>query len=124
MPNANEPLKSAGLGIILQKRLSEMKTNPRQLSFELGYAYDHIRKVYNGEEFPGKTLLKKICTFTNLDYEEMLILVEIDKALDKGWVKLLGEDDSALMDLKRYWSHLKEYDKQEIIDLARLKASR
>lgn len=123
MSKLKEPLKSAGVGIVIRKRLLAMEVNPRKLSFELGYAYDHIRKIYNGEDFPSKGLLKKICVFADLNYEEALLLLEIDKALNKGWVELLGEDDAALADLRRYWAHLKDHDKQELIDLARLKVS-
>lgn len=123
MSKLEKSLKSAGVGLVVQKRLTEMNVNPRQLSFEVGGAYDHVRKVYNGEEFPGKALLKKICDFTGLDYKEMLALKEIDKALDKGWVDLVSKNDSAIVDLNRYWPHLKDDDKQEIINLARVKAS-
>jgi len=125
MSPANEkPLKSASLGLVLQQKVKEMGSNPRRLSAEIDYAYDHVRKVYNGSEFPGNTLLKKLCTYLKLDYEEMLSLVEADRAFDKGWLDLVLEEDPAVTDLKRFWPHLTTNDRAEILDLVKTKAAR
>lgn len=117
-------LKSASLGLVLQKKLKELNTNPRRFSAQIGYAYDHVRKIYNGSEFPGKTLLKKICDALELNYEEMLALVEADKGFVKGWNELVLDEDPKITEIKRHWAHLTDNDKQDIMELVKIKALR
>ena len=120
----NTTLKSDSVAIEFRKRLAELKTNPRRLSAEIDCAYDTVRKVVKGVEFPGPKLLKRMCDYLGLDINLMQELVNLDKAIDKGWVELFTDEDPTITELKRYWVHLNANDKEEIIDLVKLKSSR
>jgi hypothetical protein len=117
-------LKSHRFGLVMQNKLEELGTNPRRFSSRLGHAYDTIRKVYNGEVFPGPRLLADICKELNLDYDEMKELVETDRLIDKGWAEKLLNEDQMITELKVYWEQLGKHDRQDLLDLAKAKASR
>jgi hypothetical protein len=121
----DKELISPNLGLAIQARVKEMGTNPRRVSAEIEYAYDHVRKVYNGEVFPGKTLLKKICDYLKLNYDDMWAVMQIDKAAVKGMIPMeYTDEDSTLVKLRTYWKYLSKSDKQEVFDTVRIKADR
>jgi hypothetical protein len=97
--------------------------NPRQLSAELGQAYDHVRKVYNGDVFPGPNTLRTLCDYLSLDYDEMDKLVKSDRAMDRGWETAVTNKDKTLLKIGRFWEHLTENDKEELLTLATMKAN-
>jgi predicted transcriptional regulator len=109
---------------VLQKKFNELDLNPYKVAEIMGCAYDHIRKVYNGQDYPGPNLLRNLCDYLKLDYEEMLALVNYDKAIEKGWVDLMLDEDPQMKKLKQFWKHLTPSDQDEIIDLVKLKAQR
>lgn len=122
---SNKELKSENLGLAIQAKVKELGSNPRRVSTEIGYAYDHVRKIYNGEVFPGKKLLRKICNHLDLDYDEMWALMQLDKAADKGMIPMeYTDEDNALVKLRRHWKYLTDSDKQEILDVVKIKANR
>lgn len=127
--NDGKEKKGEEFSQILRHRVRELGiSSPRKLSGLMNTQYDPLRKVYNGERFPGPKLLKVICNYLDLDLEEMRALVNMDKALDKGWapaelVEAIGEDKT-LLKFSTYWASLPEDDKQELMDLAKGKADR
>jgi predicted transcriptional regulator len=106
---------SMGVGRALQQKLKELGSNPRKLSAEIGYAYDHVRKVCKGQVYPGERLIKTICEYLEMDADEMLTLVQADKALEKGWVEILTEEDPLITKIKRSWDYLTATEKKDIV---------
>jgi transcriptional regulator with XRE-family HTH domain len=45
--------------------------SPTELAEKLEITYDTVRKIYNGEVFPTKGMVDKICEVLKLDYEVM-----------------------------------------------------
>jgi hypothetical protein len=115
-------LKSPSLALEMQARMRELEMNPRQLAAQIGHAYDHVRKVYNGQVFPGPYMLRDICKYLKLDCEAMQQKVLADRGRDKGWEKAITGKDATLALFERYWVHLTEQDKDELVAMARLKA--
>ncbi len=122
MKRAAEELKSPGLAFEMQARMRELEMNPRQLALAIGHAYDHVRKVYNGQVFPGPYMLRDICKYLKLDCEAMEQKVLADRGRDKGWEKAITGKDAALALLERYWGYLSEQDKNEMVAMVRLRA--
>jgi hypothetical protein len=120
----NKHLRSSRFGLVMQKRLADLKLNPRRFSTYMDHAYDTIRKVYNGETFPGPNLLRDICKELKLDYDEMKELVELDRLIDKGWAETLLNEDPMITKFKVFWERLDAGDKQDLLDLAQARAGR
>lgn len=122
---SEKELISESLGKAIQLRLHELGTNPRRLSAKIDKAYDHVRKVCNGEVFPGPSMLKLICSTLDLDYDEMLALVNLDKAVSKGWAPIeVTDEDPLLIKVRRSWEYLTHAEKLEILDTVKFKAER
>lgn len=125
-----EDVGSTQLGDLLQKRLAEMDSNMMRMSEEIGHAYDYCRRICKGLNHPSPKILKKICDYTELDYDEMLQLVQTDKAFDKavdsGLFEMISgdDDDPTLLTIRKKWKLLTEYDKLDILDQVSLKVSR
>jgi hypothetical protein len=107
----------------LQARLHEMGMNPRRLSAEIQLAYDHVRKIYNGDVFPGPHALKALCVYLNLDYDEMDKLVKSDRAMDRGWETAVTNKSKTLLKIERLWHQLNPNDEEEILTLVSMKAN-
>jgi hypothetical protein len=116
-------VKAPKLAMRLQARLRELGMNPRQLSAEIQQAYDHVRKVYNGDVFPGPHTLKTLCDYLDLDYEEMDKLVKQDRAMDRGWESAVTNKSKTLLKVERLWQELTPYDEEEILTLVTMKAN-
>jgi hypothetical protein len=117
-------IKAPKLALRLQQKLRETDSNPRRLSQKLGMAYDHVRKIYNGDVFPGPNALRNICDQLGLDYEEMDRLVKADRAIDKGWVHATTGKDAVWSKVEAYWKLLSDSDKAEILTLVQMKSER
>lgn len=118
MPSKNEkPQKSMGIALHIQKRLKENGSNPLRLSADIGYAYDHLRKIVKGDVFPSSKLLKLICEHLNLDFKDMNALLQADKAFDKEWTETYASEDPDITDIKRFWPHLNMLQKRQVKDL-------
>jgi hypothetical protein len=125
MVKKRDKRKSIKFSIVAQQRLREMTTNPRRLSAKIGHAYDHVRKVCNGEVFPGPKLLGDICKALRLDPEEMNKLISQDRVVDKGWTAdKLTNRDVIMHKIDRYWEYLSAPDKEEVFAIIRVKAER
>jgi hypothetical protein len=121
----NEKIKkSEGFALEMQKRCRELDLTPKDVAGAIGRAYDVVRKVYKGETFPGPNLFKQICEYLKMDEEEMRMIVDGDRAIDKGWVELLTGDDPIISRIKTYWNDLSKVDQQEILDMVRIKAEK
>jgi hypothetical protein len=107
----------------MQKKMAELGLSINDVASSAGHAYDHIRKVYNGDTFPGPYLLPSLCKTLKLDVNDMRKKVMADKALEKGWESAISGKDKRLLLLERYWASLKDSDKEELIAIARMKAN-
>lgn len=116
-------IKSDSVAMEFRKCLIERGMNARQLSAGIDCAYDTVRKVCKGEEFPGPKLLTKICTFFALDFGLMQELVQLDKAIDKGWVAMITDEDPDITEIKRYWSHLSPSCRDEAVAWVKARAT-
>lgn len=118
-------LKSPAVAEEVQVAMRARGINPRQFAAQIGKAYDHVRKVYNGEVFPGPNLLNLICKHLDLDPIKMKKLIEIDKAYNKGVVAdITGEDDPFIMNVRRYQRNLTNEDQDEILEIIKLRSQR
>lgn len=121
---------STQLSVILQKRLTEMGSNMRQMSTATGYAYDYCRRICKGLSYPGEKALTKISSYTGLDYDELKQVVELDKSFESasssGLLEMLStseeKEDTVLIRLKGKWNLISEKDKWEILDIVDLRA--
>ncbi|MEH7405697.1 helix-turn-helix transcriptional regulator [Bacillus subtilis] len=58
----------------LKPLLDERKISIRQLSREINHEYPTVRKLYNDEmERYPRELLDKVCTYLNIELQELLI---------------------------------------------------
>lgn len=116
-PRTQKEVKSKSLALTLQKCCAQLGLNPRQLSAQMGYAYDPIRKIYNGTEFAGLSTLKDLCAFFSLNFEETKREMKHDQALYKGMLDdfFTREDDQYLAEMRPYWKYLKESDKEFVL---------
>src|SRR6516162_3553537 len=76
------PSTSFAPHLLAEKLYSALRTRPMRLqefaeTFDL--TYEHSRKIFKGESFPSKRLLKAICQEFTLDYSEMEKLLVADK---------------------------------------------
>lgn len=109
----------------IRRRVKELGINPRRLSAMVDSAYDYVRKVYNGENFPGDNLIISLCEALDLDLDTMRNLDRIDRGLAEGMIPLEYTDiDPAHAHIAKFWAHLTTTDKQDLIEMARLKAER
>lgn len=120
--NNDNALKSPSFSIEMQRRMHELRMNPRQLSLILhkdngdeGFAYDHVRKIYNGQVFPGRETLKAICDHLGLDINLMRKKINADKGIFIGLAEAMTSEDSTLLRIKQYWDYLSDIDKQEVL---------
>lgn len=120
----NPGVKSPKLALRIKQKLKETGSNPRRLSQELGQAYDHVRKISNGDVFPGPHTLKAICQHLHLDYAEMDRLVKQDRMADKGWLQAATGKDPDWNRIESFWNLLSKDDRAELLALAKLKAER
>lgn len=118
--------KSPTFAKMFRDRLKELGIgNPRQFAQEIEVPYDPIRKIYNGEDFPGPGRIEFLCECLGLDLTEAKTAVNKDKARVKGWVpEKLANHDVVLVKVSDLWNNLNEGDKQEILALVRTKADR
>lgn len=98
--------KAPSLSLALQARMRELELQPRDLASEIDHAYDHVRKVLNGDVFPGLDFLKDICAGLNLDFREMHQLLEQDRALDKGIEYAFTGMNPVLSQIDRFMKHM------------------
>lgn len=126
---ADSTNKSPSFSLEMRRALRERDMNPRQLSLELkrengdkGFAYDHVRKIYNGQTFPGRGILKSICDYLDLDFTDMWKKVKADEGVYKGLAEAMTSEDKFLLRIHRYWDYLSDLDKEEVLSQVRHRA--
>lgn len=121
--NTGHALPAEALGKEFQRKAKELGVNPHQLSTHVGRAYDTVRKIYNGEEFPSDKTLVKMCELLGLDIEEMRKILREEKALSKDCVPIeYTENDPVLIKIGKNFKYLTEDNKRELLTIARAMA--
>jgi hypothetical protein len=119
-------IKSPQFGEALERALQKLKVNPRQFAgmMDPPAAYDHIRKIYNGEVFPGPEIHARICKFANLDVTKTWKMVLEDKGKLKGTLPKNLDINKELLAIEPMWVAISAEDKAEVLDLLRSKYRR
>ena len=118
--NIGHTLPAEALGKEFQRKAKEMGVNPHQLSTHVGRAYDTVRKIYNGEEFPSDKTLVKMCQLLDLDIEDMRRILREEKALAKDCIPIeYTETDPILLKVGKNFKYLSDESKLEVLKLAR-----
>jgi len=123
MPSSDPQVISPQFALEMQRRMRELGLNSMELARQIGKAYDHVRKVYNGNVFPGPTLLKPVCERLDLDYGAMERLVLADKGVHKGYASAMTGRDPWINQIEHYVPFLTQQDRLEVLALVKLKAS-
>lgn len=73
----------------LESRMKEKKIDLLRLSDKVGSTYEHVRKIMRGASFPSKYFLKILCEALDVDFEEAIMLLQVDKLRQRyGFIPL------------------------------------
>jgi len=111
--------KSPQFAAEMAKAMNAEGINVKRLSAKIGVAYDPLRKVYNGDTFPGPNYIRAVSKYFKLDEKAMKDLVELDKMDDKGLIEKWFNEDPKIVDMKRYFKHLSEEEKDQILAMVK-----
>lgn len=120
----NKTVISPQFASVLQRKLQQLDMNPHVLAGSMGMAYDHIRKIYNGQHFPGPASLRAICKKLGLNLEEMQKLIAQDRMKQKGITSAATGRDRSFIMLEPLWDHLTPGDREEIQMIVQAKVKR
>src|SRR5437899_2316506 len=99
MPNKTTNTYAARLKAAIRIRYGR-RPSLRQLSKDIGYSYEHIRKVLDGWPVASEGFNQKICEWLHLDTEDMWRTLLADKMRDRyGVLELAAPPDRRLADL-------------------------
>ena len=114
------------LSDILTEALEKQGAGIIDLAKKLDISYEHARRFVRGESVPSTIVLKEICAYLKLPFEELNVKAKADRMQkDYGNLPLvLAGKNPTLEPLDRVWNDLTEAQQQDIINMARAWAKR
>ncbi len=114
------------LSTALRKRMGEKGISIIDLANAADVVYETARKVVTGERNPSKRLLRDICVFLVLDFDDhhkMLVAQQITKKFGGIPAKLAGKNPE-MQSIENLWGFLLPEEKEHITWLVRQYALR
>src|SRR5579884_3289142 len=110
----------AALGTRIDAAMQERGVSIRDLARKLEITYEHARRLARGEAVPSSYLLKAVCAYLKLPYEELQNIATSDRIRKKyGTLPLeLTGKNPELDPIERAWPYLTDDQKKTLITLA------
>ena len=110
----------------LVKRMNELGVTIRDLAEKTEITYESIRKLAHGVAFPSNFVLKEICKILSMDYEHAKKLVVEDRIIKKygSVASVLAGKNPELDEIERFWAHLTDSQKKDIVAMVQVMANR
>src|ERR1700688_1209226 len=100
-------------GQMFAKAVNDKGVSLRQVAAKLDYSYEQMRKLVQGRSWPSEELLRSLCKFLAMDYDESMNAVTSDR-MERSYgtteaYKALGKDPR-LSDIEPYLPLLSEQE--------------
>jgi hypothetical protein len=101
---------------ILQ-RIKDLHLDVMQAANRIDVEYETLRKVVKGDRPPARRLLRDLCRELNLDFQELEIIVVVDKLRQKhpgALLRIAGLAEPEIIVIARQWPSLSDDQRQHI----------
>jgi len=102
---------------MIHKRMQDKGITAYELAKSTEVVYETVRKILNGQQPPSKRLLREICSFLNLDFEQAYRTLVHQKLIQKHGreIAVLSKRNPELQPLEDSWLLLTTQQKQHVI---------
>lgn len=105
------------LGRRILQRIKGLGLDVTQAANRIDVEYETLRKVVKGDRPPARRMLRDICRELNLDFQELEIIVVVDRLRQKhpgALLHIAGVAEPEIIAIARQWPSLSDDQRQHI----------
>jgi transcriptional regulator with XRE-family HTH domain len=105
------------LGRRILQRIKDLHLDVAQAASRIDVEYETLRKVVKGDRPPARRLLRDLCRELNLDFQELEIIVVVDKLRQKhpgALLHIAGVAEPEIVAIARQWPLLSDDQKRHV----------
>ena len=105
------------LGRRILQRIKDLGLDVMQAASRIDVEYETLRKVVKGDRPPARRLLRDLCRELNLDFQELEIIVVVDRLRQKhpgALLHIAGVVEPEIIAIARQWPSLSDDQKRHV----------